>query len=221
LPACGDLEVNPGPPRVPARSAPCSNHSAPPEFLLKMATGRLEPLDPAVEGPDKRPRRWWEVGNGWPVWRCTRCLHTLPAAGGERGVEAHLLSCHLPPTQEEIRMTHSVLGPDALPPQPHPVPPQNHPVPTGRGSLATCGDVEPNPGPPTVGVPARMFLPLDTALLAPDIHVTLTLHPATGPARPRPLVVRAVWDVMAGSASHAHLPRRVCPMGWHAPTGAP
>jgi len=25
--------------------------------------------------------------------------------------------------------------------------------------------------------------------------------------------VREVWDVMAGSASHAHLPGRVCPMG--------
>jgi len=85
-------------------------------------------------------------------------------------VEAHMLSCHLPPTQEEIRMTRSVLGPDALPPQPHPVLPPNPPLPTGRGSLATCGDVEPNPGPPAVGVQARMVLPLDAALLAPGIR---------------------------------------------------
>jgi len=32
LPACGGVELNPGPPRVPARYAPCSNHSAPPSF---------------------------------------------------------------------------------------------------------------------------------------------------------------------------------------------
>jgi len=48
-----------------------------------------------------------------------------------------------------------------------------------------------------------------------------TLHPATGPARPGPLVVRAVWDDMAGSAGHAHLPGRVCPFGRRTPTGAP
>jgi len=48
-----------------------------------------------------------------------------------------------------------------------------------------------------------------------------TLHPATGPTRPGPLVVRAVLDVMAGHAGRAHLPGWVCPLGGHTPTGAP
>jgi len=142
-----------------------------------MATGMLEPLDPAVEGPDGRPQRWGEIGNGWPVWRCTRCLHTLPATDGGRGVEIHLLTCHHAPTQDEIRMTRSVLRPDALPPQPHPIPPLDPPLPTGRDSLATCGDVEPKPGLAAASQQDRMIFPLDTALLAPGIRGNFTLRP--------------------------------------------
>jgi len=77
-------------------------------------------------------------------------------------------------------MTRSVFGPDALPPQPHPIPPLDPPLPTGRGSLATCGDVEPNPGPTAASHPGeagRLVLPLETALLAPGIRGHFTLRP--------------------------------------------
>jgi len=77
---------------------PCSVRSvlqapSPPDFILDMATGRLEPLDPATEGPDGKTRGWWKSGNGWPVWQCTRCLQTLPTAYGGWAVEIHLQSC--------------------------------------------------------------------------------------------------------------------------------
>jgi len=180
-----------------------------------MATGRLEPLDPAVEGPDGRTRRWWEIGNGWPVWWCTRCLRTLPATDGGRGVETHLQTCHHASTQDEIRMTSSVLGPEALPPQPHPIPPLIHGTGLPRHMRGRRTQPRPDHSVPT----GSDDLALGHGTVGPG-HPG-TLHPATGPARTGPLVVHAVWYVMAGSASHAHLPGRVCPLDRHAPTGAP
>jgi len=180
LPTCGDVEANTAPPRVPAQCGACSSHIAPPEFLLEVATGRLEPLDPAVESPDGRQRRWWEIGNGWPVWRCTRCLHTLLRADVGLAVETHLQSCRFWPTQGEVCLTRSVLGPDALTPLPRPIPPTpDPPSPTGQGSLAKYRDVEPNPG--LLATDPRGALRkvqhMDTALLAPGIRGHFDLRP--------------------------------------------
>jgi len=111
-------------------------------------------------------------------------------------VEAHLLACRHLPTQDEIRMTRSVFGPDALPPLPPPVPPcaPRHPRGTA-GSTPGHGAVGPgHPG---------------------------TFHPATGPARPDRLLVRALWHVMAGRAARSHLPGWVCPYGRDTRKGAP
>jgi len=116
---------------------------------------------------------WDNVG---PVLQGTRCLRSLPTTDGGVTVEFNLETCRFLPTTEEVRRTRVALGPDALPPMP---PRPAHPTWTsagpstnsGRGSLATCGDVEPNPGPghtEQAGVPHQV-LPLDTALTAPCI----------------------------------------------------
>jgi len=56
-------------------------------------------------------------------------------------------------------------------------------------------------------VAPRQGLPLDTALMA---HSGV-LHPATGPARPDPLMVHMVWHVLAGLAGSPLLPGRLRP----------
>jgi len=122
------------------------------QFIHELATGRLDLLDPATRGPDGRDQEWWEWDNGWPVLQCTRCPRSLPTADCGATVESHLDSCRFWPTTEEVRRTRVALGPDALPPMPQrlarpkvtPVGPSPN---TGRGSLTTCGDVEPNPVP--------------------------------------------------------------------------
>jgi len=81
---------------------------------------------------------------------------------------------------DDVRLTRLVLGPDALPPLPRPILPNpDPPSPNGRGSIATCGDVEPNPDAVTTDPreAQRQVLPLDTALLAPGIRGHFTLRP--------------------------------------------
>jgi len=86
------------------------------------------------------------------------------------------------------------------------------PSPTGQGSLATCGEIEPNPGPAAsyLAEAGQQVLPLDSALLASGILGHFTLRP-----------VLAVWHVMAGSVGCVHLPGWVCPYGGHTTEGAP
>jgi len=96
-------------------------------------------------------------------------------------METHFFTCRHWPTEEEAPLTRSVLGPDALPPMPHPIPP-DAPSPTGRGFLATYRDIEPNPDPATTdsgGGGGRQVLPLDAALLAPGIRGHFTQRPDT------------------------------------------
>jgi len=194
----------PGPAAIPRHVRPVLQpHRPPPEFLLEMATGRLEPLDPAVEGPDGRPRRWWEIGNGWSAWPCTRCPHTLPATDGERGVEAHLLTCRHLPTQDEIRMTRSVFRTEALPPQQHPIPTRTPRHPRGGAPSPRAGTSNPTQARPPHPSPARR----DGWSCPWTRHRWPRASGGTSPtARPGPLVVRAVWHVMAGSADRTHLP---------------
>jgi len=155
-----DVEASPGLPFGPAR-APTT--IPPPNFLLEMARGRLEALDPEKEGPDGRPGKWWETSNGSPVWQYKRCLHT----------QRHLQSCRYWPTSGEVRLKRSVLGPDAISPLSRPnFPTPDPPSLTGRGSLAKCGYVELIQGQVAAepSVKSRTFLPLDTALMAPGIR---------------------------------------------------
>jgi len=126
----------------------------PSRIPLEDGNGQVGAPRPGSGGPNGRPRRSWEIGNGWPVWRCTRCtatpphLHTLPATDGGRGVEAHLLTCRHSPTQDEICMTRSVLGPNALPPQPHPIPPSTPRYPRGGAPSPRAGTSNPTPARP-------------------------------------------------------------------------
>jgi len=80
----------------------------------------------------------------------------------------------------EVRLTRSVLGPDALTPLPRPIlPTPDPPSLPGQGSLATRGDVKPNPAPvatDTKGAP-RHVLPMETALMALVIRGHVTLLP--------------------------------------------
>jgi len=111
-------------------------------------------------------------------------------------------------------MTRSVFGPDALPPQSHPISPLHPPLPTGRGSLSTCGDVEPNPGPPAAWVPGPMVLPLDTALSAPGIRGHFTL-------RANPPGQTLWWCVRCGMSWRAAQAASTCPDGCAPWTGTP
>jgi len=161
-------------------------------------------LDLATRGPDGQDLEWWDRDNGWPVLQCTRCLRSLPTADGGAGLEGHLGTCRFWPTAEELRRTRAALGLDALPPMPtRPANPNAIPASpspnTGRGSLATCGDVEPNPGPDhtEAGGGPRQVLLLTSALTAPGIRGHYALQP--DPPRTAPLVVCSVWDVVAGS----------------------
>jgi len=156
------------------------------------------------------------MGNGWPVWQCTRCLRTLPMADGGRALETHLQFFRYWPTQEDVRITRLVLGPDALPPLPRPILPTTDPQSsTGRGSLTTCGDVEPNPGPfATDPREALQPVPAPGHSASGPRHLG-ALHPAAGSARPDPLVVHTVWHVLAGSAGLTYLP------AWMRPHGRP
>jgi len=99
---------------------------------------------------------------------------------GGAGVEDHLGTCRFWPKTEELRRTRAAPGPEALPSMP-PMPPRPTNPDTisaspshnlGRGSLATCGDVEPNPGPDhtVAGGGPRQVLLLDLALMAPGIR---------------------------------------------------
>jgi len=86
-------------------------------------------------------------------------------------VQSHFGTCRFWPTTEEVRRTRVALSPDALPPMPahptdHTTLSTGHSLNAGRGSLATCGDVEPHPE--MAGFP-RQVLPLDIALTAPGI----------------------------------------------------
>jgi len=156
----------------------------PPPVHPRTGHGPPGPADPATRGLDGHAQDWWDKDNGWPVLQCTRCLRSLPTADGGVKVEFHLETCRFRPTTEEMRRTRVALGPDALPPmKPRPAHPtwtSAGPSPnTGRGSITTCGDVEPNPGPghmEEAGVPHQV-LPLDTALTAPAIRGLFALQP--------------------------------------------
>jgi len=98
-------------------------------------------------------------------------------------VEANLLTCSHPPFRDEIRMTRSVLGPDALPPHSHPIPPWDPRYPRDGAPSPIAGTSNPTR--------ARPPHPDGPDGLAPA-HGTAgpghpgTLHPATGPTRPHP-----------------------------------
>jgi len=85
----------------------------------------------------------------------------------------------------------------------------------GRGSLATCGDVEPNPGPDHTeagGGPRRVLL-LDLALTAPCIRGHYALQP-DAPGQP------LWWFVRCGMSWRASQAAETCPDGC-APTMGP
>jgi len=125
-------------------------------------------------------------------------------------------SCRYWPTQEDVRLTRSVLGPDALPPLPRPIPPPHPGPPIAHRPGFPCHvrgrRTQPGPGHNRPG--------WGTAA-GPGPENPGALHSAAGAARPDTLVVLTVWHVMAGSAGHAHLPGWVCPRGRHTPKGSP
>jgi len=86
---------------------------------------------------------------------------------------------------------------------------------TGRGLHATCGDVEPNPGPghaEAAGFP-RQVLPLDISLTAPGIRGHFALQPdAPGQT--------LWWCVRCGMSWQAPQATETCPEGC-APTAGP
>jgi len=208
----GDVEPNPGPPRPPPGSGPCARRGAPhPQFIHELVTGRLDLLDPASRGPDGLATEWGDRDNGWPVLQCTRCLRALPTADGGTTVKSHLGTCRYCPMTEEVRRTRVALGPDTLPPMPPrpagPTTTSAGPSPnTGRGSLATCGEVEPNPGPvhTEAGGHLRQVMLLDLALTAPGIRGHYTLQP-DAPGQP------FWWCVRCGRSWRAPLPAATCP----------
>jgi len=176
---CGDVEPNPGPSPPPPGSGPCARRRAfHPQFINELATGRLDLLDPATRGPDGHAPEWLDWGDYWRlVLQCTRCLRSLPTADGGATVEFLLGTCRPWLMTEEVRRTRVSLGPDALPPMPprptDPITTSAGPSPNAaQGALATCGDVEPNPGPGHTeeGGLQREVLPLDIALTAPGIR---------------------------------------------------
>jgi len=111
-----------------------------------------------------------------------------------------------PPPTQTGRGARDTLGVGARgpPAATKPGPPLDLTSPTGRGSLATCGDIEPNPGPTAATCPGEVgpqVLPLDMALLAADIRGHFTLRPDP-PGR-----------------THWWCPR--CGMSWQATRAAP
>jgi len=179
------------------------------------------PLHPETRGPNGHAPEWWDWGdNGWPVLQCTRCLRSLPTADGGGTVQSHLGTCRFWSKTEEVRRTPVALGPDALPAMP---PRPTDPATTftgqspnaGRGSLATCGDVELNPGhvqTEVAGFP-RQVVPLDIALTAPGIRGHFALQPdAPGQT--------LCWRVRCGMSWQAPQAAATCPDGC-APTAGP
>jgi len=216
------VEANPGPPLPPPGSSPCARRSAPhSQFIHELVTGRLDLLGPATRGPDGQAFEWWDRDNGWPVLLCTRCLRSLHTADGGAGVESHLSTCRFWQKTEELRRTRAVLGPNALPPMPpSPTNPDTmsaSPSPNSvRGSLATSGDVEPNPSPDhteAAGGP-RQVLPLELALTAPGIRG----HYALQPDAPGQLLW---WCVLCGMSWRAPLAAETCPDGCASTVGPP
>jgi len=169
----------------------------------------------------------WETREmvGDRQWMSRVEMHAMPPHPTHRPgfltVETHLRSCSYWPTSEKVRLTGAVLGPDALPPLPRPnLQAPDPPSLAGRGSLATCGDVEPSPGPVAADTSEAPWqvLPLDTALMAPGIRGH---HRAPRPARPDTLVVHTMWHVLASAAGSPHLPGRLRPRGGPPSEGPP
>jgi len=141
-------------------------------------------LDPEIRGPGGHAHECWEWDNGWPMLQCTQFLRPLPTSDGFGVIWSHLGACRSWPTTDEVRRARTTLGPDALPQlPPRPMAPdtmQAGPSPIAwRGSLAICGDVEPNPRPTHTeegGSPGHV-LPLDVSLTAPCIRGYFTLQP--------------------------------------------
>jgi len=163
----------------------CATWGPLPQYIHELDTGRLDLLDPATGGPDGHAPEWWDWGdNGWPVLQCTRCLRSLPTADSGTTVQSHLGMCRFWPTTEEVRRIRVALGPDALPAMPpRPTDPATtspgHLPYAGRGTLATCGDLKPNPGPghtEVAGFP-RQVLPVDISLTAPGSRGHFALQP--------------------------------------------
>jgi len=86
----------------------------------------------------------------------------------------------------------------------------------GRGSLATCGDFDPNPGPTAAvqSVAPQHVLPLDTGLMAPGIrgHFNLRLDP---PGR------TLWWCTLCGMSWRAAQVSPTCPDGCALADGPP
>jgi len=150
-------------------------------------------------------------------------VHAVPPhpARDRRGTGGGEASADLSPCANPGRDPHDALGsrarrpPTTTAPEPPPGPPSTH----GTGLPRHMRGRRTQPRPDHSVPPGSVDLALRHGTFG--LGHPLTLHPATGPARPGPLVVHAVWYVMAGSASHAHLPGRVFPLDWQAPTGAP
>jgi len=139
-----------------------------------MATGSLEPLEPGWGTTEM-------VGNG--EWLARLAVHAMPlrSTHRRRAMDGGSPPAILPLLAQigEVLLTRSVLGPDALQPLLRP----NLPTPdlltlAGRSSLATCGDVDTNPGPDAAvpGMAPLQDLSLDTALAAPGIRWHFTMR---------------------------------------------
>jgi len=75
LTTCGDVEANPGPPRVPARSGTCSNTIAPPPRRpLGDGNGQVGAPRPAGGGPGWKTTEM--VGNR--EWLARKAMHAVP-----------------------------------------------------------------------------------------------------------------------------------------------
>jgi len=94
--------------------------------------------------------------------------------------------------------------------------PPDPPSLMGRGSLATCWDIEHSPGPVATypGWARQQVLPLDTALLAPGIRRHFTL-------RPDPPDQTLWWSSRCGMSWRAARVAPTCPDGCATVAGAP